>query len=117
MNEVNQIEQHIKALKSGIAKREQVLKLSRNRDFKDLIIEGFCVRDSAKYVQQAGDPNLNQGERDDALALAMAGGHLKRYLSTLITIGNNCEAQLLRAENELESARAEEHIVEGYDYE
>lgn len=111
MSEVKQIEEHIKELKRGVAKRDKALKLYNNREFKELILDGFCVQDAAKYVQQAGDPILTAEERADALAIAMAAGHLKRFLSITVQMGNNCESQLKRSEEELELARSEEGEV------
>ena len=108
MSEVSQIEAHIKEMKRGVAKRDQALKLSRNKDFKELILDGFCNDDAARYVQQSGDPNLTSAQREDALSIALASGHFKRYLSVIVQIGNNCESQMERAEGELESARGEE---------
>lgn len=108
MSEVKQIEEHIKDLKRLVAKKEQALKLAKNRDFKELVLDGFCTTDAAKYVQQAGDPNLNTQEREDALAIALSAGHFKRYMAVICQMGSNAESQLERAEVELEDARQED---------
>lgn len=110
MSEVKQIEQSIEDLKTQIALKDQVLKLERNRDFRSIILEGFCVKEAATYVQLSADPNLSKNEREDALALAQASGHIKRYLQVLKTMGYSAENQLPRYEQELIEARVEEDM-------
>lgn len=108
MSEVNEIEQNIEVLKNQIALRDQVLKLEKNRDFKAIILEGFCTKEAAKYVQTAGNPNLSKEAREDALNLALASGHVLRFLEVIKAMGNAAEARLPRYEEELDNARAEE---------
>lgn len=55
-------------------------RLVKNKDFKRIILEGFMVEDCARYAQESADPLLEASHRADALALAQAAGHLKRYL-------------------------------------
>jgi len=112
MSEVKEIEQNIEALKAQIALKDQVLKLERNRDFRSVILEGFCVKEAATYVQLSADPNLGKSEREDALALAQASGHIKRYLEVLKAMGFSAENQLPRYEQGLLEARQEEEFGE-----
>lgn len=109
MSEVIQAEQHLNTLKARIARRNQVQKLYKNREFKELILEGFCVQEAAMYIQQAGDPALPKDSREDCLNMALAAGHLKRFLTVIEAMGNNAENQLGRAEEHLDTVRAEEH--------
>lgn len=108
MSEVKEIEQSIEVLKNQIALKDQVLKLERNRDFRAVILEGFCTKEAAKYIQTAGDPNLGKTEREDSLNLALASGHVLRFLNAVKAMGNAAEGRLPRYESELEVARAEE---------
>ena len=115
MSDVKEIEQSIEGLKAQVALRDQVLKLEKNREFRNVILDGFCTKEAATYVQLSADPNLGKNEREDALALAQASGHIKRYLSVLKAMGNNAESQIPRYEQGLVEARQEEDL--GYEEE
>lgn len=100
MSEVYALEKQLAEGKLAQEKRAIALKLYNNPDFKKLILEEFCVNECARYAQLSADPSLGPVERADALALAQASGHLKRFLSVVVTIGNQAQ----RLEDELEEA-------------
>lgn len=108
MSEVAKLEQTIESMKRDIAVKDMVEKLESNREFKKLIIEGFCTKEAATYVQLSADPNLGDRERADALGLAQASGHLKRYLEVLKTMGRQAQSRLSSYEEELVVMRNEE---------
>lgn len=108
MSQVTQLEQQLSKVKDLVAKREIALRLFKNRDFKNLIIEEFCTAEAARLVHQSADPAIKPEMRADALAMAQAGGHLRRYLSLLITMADNAEAAVPELEEVLAEARAEE---------
>ena len=84
------------------------LKLSRNPEFKQLILQEFCINECARYAQSSGDPALNAEQRADALALAQSAGHLRRWLSVIVTMGNNAERAMPELDDAIEQARQEE---------
>ncbi|MFA7188456.1 MAG: hypothetical protein WC117_00040 [Sphaerochaetaceae bacterium] len=88
--------------------RDDALKLFDNRLFKKVILENFCVTEAARYVQASADPALDAAQRADALNLAQASGHLKRYLSVLVQMGNAAATNLRDSEQALDEMRAEE---------
>lgn len=96
-----------------MAKRGQAArKLAGNSDFRKLILEGFCKDDCARFAAQSGDPALDPQQRADALAMAQAGGHLKRFLSAQIQMGVTAANEIQDLETELEEARVEEAAEE-----
>ena len=108
MSEVNQLQKQLDDSKKLIERRRQAIRLSENKDFKKLILEGFCVSDAASYVSASADPQLTLEQRADALNIAQAGGHLKRFLSVITQMGAVAERDIANIEDAIVSARAEE---------
>lgn len=108
-SEVERLENQRNVGKVLVDRRQAALRLYKNRDFRTLILEGFCLQDAARYAQESGDPLLSPEQRADALAMAQASGHLKRYLSITAQMGAHAEAELTSIEEALAAARAEEN--------
>ena len=108
MSEVYALEKQLEGSKKAIELRQIALRLSQNPDFKKLILEEFCVNEAARYVHTSADPAMNAEQRADALAIAQAGGHLKRYLSVVMQMGYQAESQLVSLQEAIEQARLEE---------
>ena len=110
MSEVTALEKQLEEAKVFITRRDLAVKLYNNPEFKKLIIDEFCGSECARYAQTSADPALDDRQRADALAIAQAAGHLRRYLSVIVTMGNQSEEMLDRLEAEIEVARQEEIV-------
>jgi len=108
MSQVQQLEQQLSNAKTLVDTRQMALRLAQNSDFKKLILEGFCLHDAARYAQESGDPALNEEQRADALAMAQASGHLKRYLQMAMQMGAHAERTIAELHEALEEVRREE---------
>lgn len=108
MSEVFALESQLADAKKAIERREIALRLYNHPDFKSLIIDEFCTKECARYAQSSADPALNADQRADALAIAQAAGHLRRYLSVIVAMGNQAEGQMTNLEQAIEEARQEE---------
>ena len=108
MSEVFALEKQLEDSKEAIARRELALKLYKNPEFKKLVLDEFCTTECARYAQLSADPSLGPTERADALAMAQAAGHLRRFLSVVVTMGNQAERLLPDLESQIEAARQEE---------
>ena len=108
MSEVFALEKQLEDSKEAIVRRELALKLYKNPEFKKLVLDEFCTTECARYAQLSADPSLGPTERADALAMAQASGHLRRFLSVVVTMGNQAERLLPDLETEIEAARQEE---------
>ena len=104
---VQQLETQREAMKQAVEMRQAVQRLTQNVDFRKVINEQFMEKECARYVQASADPALSERNQKDALAIAQAAGHLKRYLSVLIQMGNAAENELGSIDNALDEARAE----------
>jgi|SRR5690606_30251700 len=107
MSEVFALEKQLEDSKEAIARRDLALKLYKNPEFKKLILDEFCTTECARYAQSSADPALGDRERADALGIAQASGHLRRYLSVVVTMGNQAERLMPDLESAIEEARQE----------
>ena len=80
--------------------RDMAARLYENPDFKSLVLDYWCNTECARYAQVSGDPNIPEQNRKDALAMAQAAGHFKRFLNVVTLMGNRAEAEM----EELEQA-------------
>lgn len=85
---------------------EEVRKLVGNTLFRDLILNQFCTIECARYVQESCDPLLTPEQRADALAMAQAAGHLKRWLEITMQMGNSKANEIIQLEEELDHVRS-----------
>lgn len=108
MSNLSQLENQLVQAKELISRRNMAIKLASNPEFKELIIEGFMLKEAARYVQSSSDPALKAEERADALAMAQASGHLKRYLSVTVQMGAFAERDLANLEEAIDEARSED---------
>lgn len=106
MSLLQDLEQQRDKAKTLVEVRQMAMRLAQNHDFKKLILEGFCLSEAARYAQEAGDPALGREEREDCLAMAMASGHLKRFLSGCIQMGAHSERTMAEVEAAIEEERA-----------
>lgn len=104
---VEGLENQIKDAKEQIERAKSARRLWGNKDFKKLILEGFCRDDCARFASQSADPALAPEQQRDALNLAQAGGHLRRFLSAQMQLGGVAEREMTELEESLEEARIE----------
>ena len=114
MSELQELEQQRADIQEALELRDAALRLSENKDFRRLFIEMYFKTEAARLVQLSSDPVLKQDQREDALSMAQATGHAKRFLSMLVVRGNtlsrdveDLEQQIVEARQEEENAQAE----------
>lgn len=107
MSDIQALEHQIENAKAVVAQRDLMIKLSANREFRKLIIEGFCRDEAARFVHLSTEPGLNEQDRADSLATAQAAGHLKRWMNAIIMMGNRAEGDIIQCNETLEELRQE----------
>ncbi len=98
MSDIQDLERNIQQAKEVMAQRDMMNKLSDNHEFRKLIIEGYCVHETARFVHLSTDPNLSDRDRADALGCAQAAGYLKRFINAIIGMGNHAEGDIFNME-------------------
>lgn len=111
MPRLNQLEDQLKDAKALVERRDNILQLSENVLFRKVIREDFMVEEAARYVRESGDPALTDVQRADALNIAQAAGHLKRYLNMQIAIGDQAASSIGDLESTIEEMRIEEQDI------
>ena len=107
MSEIQELEAEKDRLKKQVELRDQILKLSANHDFRKVIHDGFMNEECARSARMAGEPTLSEVERRNLLDMSMAAGHLQRYLSANVQMGNQAEQTIIQIDGALEEMRAE----------
>src|SRR5690349_19821357 len=93
-NSIDELEQNIEGLQAQIDRRDQVLKLQNSPLFRKVILDAFCTVECAKYAQESADVSLSLEGRQDALGYAQAAGFLRRWMSMVVTQGNQAEKDI-----------------------
>lgn len=108
------LEQTLEALEHQKAKTvediefaERAARLMANPDFKHVILEAYCVKEAAAFVHASADPVLKPEQRADAILMAQATGHLKRWLQVVQLKAEQAKDRLPEVEEHIESVRFE----------
>lgn len=101
-NDIAKLEEHITKLKEANQYAEEVQKLMKTPLFIKVILEDFCVKSAARYIQESGDPLLPDNQRADALAIAQAGGHLKRWLDITLRMAETNLGSIQQCEDQIQ---------------
>lgn len=107
MSEIQELEAEKVRLQKQVALRDQILKLSENHEFRKVIHDGFLNEECARSARMAGEPTLSDVERRNMLDMAMAAGHLQRYLSANVQMGHQAADSIFQIDAALEELRAE----------
>lgn len=108
MSDLLALEQQLEGHKKLVEFRDMAIKLSSNVEFRKLILEEFMVQECARYTHTSADPALDARSQADALAIAQSAGHLKRYLSVVVQMGNVAANSMSELQETIELARAED---------
>lgn len=111
MNEAQEVlmglEWQKKAAEAQIEFSKRVEKLLQNPEFQAVIMREYMVEEASRFILQSCDPAFNPQQRADALAMAQAAGHLKRWLQATQTQAKQIIERMPELEAEIENARAE----------
>lgn len=105
-NQVIALERQRDDAKLAIKRRNDILSLKNDPKFKEHILDGFTVRECARYARESADPALSERQRNDAMAMSQAAGHLLRFLNAVVAMGNQAEDNMVDIESALDEARA-----------
>lgn len=90
----NQIAVSIEQAETIVKTRDQILKLSKNKDFKAIFTDGYFVDEAARLASIYGSPRLTEKENQDVHNQILAIGALRRYLLTKQQMGDAAETEL-----------------------
>jgi hypothetical protein len=106
-NQIQEVELSIEDAKAMIDRGRMVEKLSNNREFKKLVLDGYFTEEAARLTHVYSDPNYAQHKgfiENDIIGI----GAFKRYLTTIMQMAQNAQTELESHQSTLEELRQEE---------
>ena len=88
--------------------RRRLFALVKTPDFQELIIQGFCRDEVARFAHQSGNPAASQADRDIAVSMAQAGGHLLRYIEISRMQYQTVEREIQQTQEAIDEVLAEQ---------
>lgn len=105
---IEQIEEKLAELKEVVKKRNRVLNLAKNPDFKEIILEGFVKDEAVRLTGLIGEEGFDQeGVQADLRCIAA----FQRYLRRVEREGDQAEKSVADHEEMLELVRSGEYDV------
>lgn len=103
-----QIEISIDQARSVVARKDAVMRLRNNPDFKLIFEEGYFMQEPARLVSLLTDGMWASDEKQDELLRDMYGvSALRQYIVGTVTLGRQMESQIASSESQLEEMRNE----------
>ena len=107
--QIQSVEMSIEDAKKAVRRRDAILRLEKNKDFKYLILEGFMEKHAVKQVMLKASPAMQSPEAQNMVDLQInAIGQFKQFMYNVVLMGNNAERALENDEQTLEELHAEE---------
>lgn len=105
---IETLEINIKAARKTKQLGKSLANLSRNSDFKSLILEGYFEKEAIRLVALKSDPNMQDAESQDSLIKQMdAIGGLRQYFSAVLQLSRMAEKAITDDEQTREEILAE----------
>lgn len=104
---VEKLEREKKAHTETLALRDSLLRLYKNKDFKNVIEHHFMEKACARYARMSGLSTLNADARADSLSKAQAAGHLQEWMHSIEMLAVQAEQSLQKIQAEEADIRAE----------
>jgi hypothetical protein len=102
MSKVEEIELTIEQAKAIVKKGDQLNKLTSNREFKALVLEGYFQEEAARLAGLSGDDSLNAEQKNNVIEKIKAISHARQYFQTIQIMAFNAEREIEEAQNEIE---------------
>lgn len=105
--DIEQIEMSIEHAKSMVEKRNMAMQLAENPAFKKLVLEGYFQEEAARLAHLISDPSLPEEQRNFVKVDIAGPGAFKRYMRTIVQMGDMAAQSIQDYELELEEIRNE----------
>ena len=107
MSDIEELEVSLDYVKSLVEKRDQALKLTSNREYKKLVLEGYFKEEASRLALLTADPSLRPEMREDVFLSLQGISKMNEYMRYIIIQGNQAESELKEYEEALDEAREE----------
>jgi len=93
-SEIQEIEINIEDLQQHVDRRDVLKRLNNNADFQRIVEEEYFKDEASRMLLLRDDPNLPADKKAFLEADMYGPGAFKRYLSTIMVLGNIAEQQI-----------------------
>jgi hypothetical protein len=104
----DQLDQQLRSEKELVELKGCADRLHANPDFRRLVYDEYLLKEPARLAMMAGDPIMEKPVRDDAMQMALAAGHFKRFMAATHQRGVAAEGNIIQINAVLDEVRAEE---------
>lgn len=109
MSKIKQVELTIEHAQAGVAAGKALARLTSNRDFQKIIIDGYLREEAIRLVHLKADPGMFTKEDQEAIdAQILAIGRFGAWLKLQKIVATQSEKDLADNQLELEALREEE---------
>lgn len=108
-HDLETIELSIKHAKKSVDLMKSVDRLTKNRDFKAVFLDGYFEKEAVRLVLLKADPNMQSEESQAEIIKQMDSiGSVRQYLSAIIQMGRMAEKAIADDEATREAILEEE---------
>lgn len=104
-SEIEKVELSIEVAKEGIEIGKKALRLAENKDFQELILQGYLKENAARLTGLLGDKNVP--EQDEVIRDLHGIASFQRYMRQLVRHGEMMEKALQDSLQALDEMRQE----------
>lgn len=108
MSQIQEVELSIEQAQALIKRGEQALKLADNKDFKELVLDGYLVNEASRLARLSADFTLDPQVRSEVLLMVQAIGCFHTYMRNIIRQGDMAKRDLAAAQETLQELHEEE---------
>jgi len=108
-----EIEISIEQARSVVARKDAVMRLRQNPDFRLIFDDGYFIQEPARLVSLLTDPEWAGDEKQEEIMRDMYGvSATRQYLVGIVGFGRQMERNIASSETQLEELR-DESLEEG----
>jgi len=106
---LEQIELSIGQAKANIEKMEALQRLTANKDFEKIVLEGYFEKEASRLVLLKAEPAVQGADEQSQINKSIdAIGYVRQYFNTIMQFGRMSERALLEDEKTREELLSEQ---------
>lgn len=108
MSQIQEVELSIEQAQALINRGEKALKLAENKDFKELVLDGYLVNEASRLARLSADFTLDPQVRSEVMLMVQAIGCFHTYMRTIVQQGEMAKRDLAAHQQTLSELHEEE---------
>lgn len=100
-DQIQKLRGEVAAHKQQVELRDAILRLNDNADFRLVFEKKFMEEEALRACRMSSDPMIDRKMQKDMMSIAASTGHVRRFLSANIQMGNRSEGDIVQLEEEI----------------